>query len=97
VRCLHVTEKRADEIVREAVERLNGTDYRFSVHAVGPPWDVYYAGSIGCGRVGCANREGRPALIAVRIVKGCAEVGGLGEVYWDEDKMQAYLIEHASS
>ena len=76
-------EERAEALIRQALQRLKEEDYRYSVEAVGPPWDVYYV----------ADLAGQPAMVAVRLVDGQAEVGGVGKGDWDEERMRNLLLE----
>lgn len=73
--------KRSQDLILAAVEKLKEDDFRFTVEVSGPPWDVYYVRELG----------GRPALLAVRLVDGHAEIGTVGEADWDADKMIASL------
>ena len=81
-RCL-----RTREAILDAIAKLREEDFRFTVEVTGPPWDVYYVSMLG----------NRPALVAVRLVEGRAEIGAIGEAHFDEEQMKKRLREGSPS
>ncbi len=69
------------EALIEVMAKLQPSDFKFTVEAWGTPWDVYRTPKLG----------DRPALLAVRLVNGHAELGAIGEEHWDENKMKDAL------
>ena len=57
-------EHEAADLIREACTRLEARDFRFSVDALGTPWDVY--------RIAI---RGQPGLVAFRLIEGRVEIG----------------------
>jgi len=69
------------DLILETVSRLREQDYRFTVTAQGPPWDVYRF-----------TRFGKIGTTALRIVEGRLEIGVFAGGELNEEQVLEKLL-----